>query len=323
MKTIFGLSNLKEKFKDTIVLIGVFDGMHRGHRYLIEKSVRTARALHKKTAAITFHPHPKGQPYLISLKHRLKVIEELGVNVCLVIRFSQQFAKSPPESFIRDTLVKFFHPLYVFVGDNFRFGYRAQGDAALLKRLGKLLGFQVRPVRELGAGRKKISSKRIRSLIRAGSLKKAEELLGRRVSVLGTVIKGESRGRILGYPTANIDPHHEVLPKPGVYAVKVLYKEKEYNGICNIGRRPTFTPPFLRGGNSYAKERAGFSSQEEPLNIEVHLFNFRKDIYGEDMEIQFIRKIRNEKKFPSPSSLASQLKKDSHTALQILRRSKG
>lgn len=300
MKTIFGLSNLKEKFKDTIVLIGVFDGMHRGHRYLIEKSVRTARALHKKTAAITFHPHPKGQPYLISLKHRLKVIEELGVSVCLVIRFSKQFAKSPPESFIRDTLVKFFHPLYVFVGDNFRFGYRAQGDVTLLKRLGKLLGFQVRPVRELGAGRKKISSQRLRGLIRAGSLKKAEELLGRRVSVLGTVIKGSSRGRILGYPTANIDPHHEVLPKPGVYAVKVLYNEKEYNGICNIGRRPTF------------------GSQEEPLNIEVHLFNFRKDIYGEDMEIQFIRKLRDEKKFPSPSSLAAQLKEDSRKALRLL-----
>lgn len=301
MKTIFGLSNLKEKFKDTIVLIGVFDGMHRGHRYLIEKSVRTGRALHKKTAAITFDPHPKGQPYLISLAHRLKLIKELGVSVCLVIRFSKQFAKSPPESFIRDTLVKFFHPLYVFVGDNFRFGYRAQGDVALLERLGKLHGFEVRPVRELGAGRKKISSKRIRSLIRAGSLKKAEELLGRRVSVLGTVIKGESRGRILGYPTANIDPHHEVLPKPGVYAVKVLYNEKEYNGICNIGRRPTF------------------SSQGEALNIEVHLFNFRKDIYAEDMEIQFIRKLRNEKKFPSLSSLAAQLKEDSRKALRLLR----
>ncbi|OGX42189.1 MAG: riboflavin biosynthesis protein RibF [Omnitrophica WOR_2 bacterium RIFCSPLOWO2_02_FULL_45_28] len=300
MKTIFGLSNLKEKFKDTIVMIGVFDGMHRGHRYLIERAVRAARALHKKTVAITFDPHPKGQPYLISLAHRLKVIAELGVSACLVIRFSQQFAKSPPESFIRDTLVKFFHPLYVFVGDNFRFGYRAQGDVALLKRLGKLLGFQVRPVRELGAGRKKISSQRIRSLIRAGSLKKAEELLGRRVSVLGTVIKGESRGRILGYRTANIDPHHEVLPKPGVYAVKVLYNEKEYNGICNIGRRPTF------------------NSQEEPLNIEVHLFNFRKDIYAEDMEIKFIRKLRDEKKFPSPSFLSIQLKEDSRNALRLL-----
>lgn len=307
MKTIFGLSNLKEKLKDTIVLIGVFDGMHRGHRHLIEKSVRAARALHKKTAVITFHPHPKGQPYLISLAHRLKLIEELGVSVCLVIRFSQQFANIPPESFIRDTLVKFFHPLYVFVGDNFRFGYRARGDVALLKRLGKLLGFQVRPVRELGAGRKKISSKRLRSLIRAGSLKKAGELLGRRVSVLGTVIKGESRGRILGYRTANIDPHHEVLPKPGVYAVKILYNKKEYKGICNIGRRPTFTPPFIGPG-----------SQEKPLNIEAHLFNFRKGIYGEDMEIQFIRKLRDEKKFSYPSSLAAQLKEDSRKALRLL-----
>lgn len=317
MKTIFGLSNLKEKFKDTIVLIGVFDGMHRGHRYLIEKSVRAGRALHKKTAAITFHPHPKGQPYLISLAHRLKVIEELGVSVCLVIRFSEQFANIPPESFIRDILVEFFHPLYVFVGDNFRFGYRAQGDVALLKRLGKLLGFQVKSVRELGAGRKKISSKRIRSLIRAGSLKKAEELLGRKVSVLGTVIKGESRGRILGYPTANIDPHHEVLPKPGVYAVKVLYNEKEYNGICNIGRRPTFTPFKTTARPKKIKRfQAGFSPQEEALSIEVHLFNFRKDIYAEDMEIRFIHKLRDEKKFPSPSSLSNQLKEDSRKALR-------
>ena len=318
MKTISGLSNLKEKFKDTVVLIGVFDGLHRGHRYLIEKSVCTARALHKKTACITFHPHPNGQPYLISLKHRLKLIEALGVNICLVIRFNRQFSKCLPESFVKDILVEFFHPFCVFVGKNFHFGSQAYGDVALLKRLGKFFGFTVRPVKELGAGRYKISSQRIRSLLAAGSLKKAEELLGRRVSVLGTVIKGSKRGRILGYPTANVDPHHEVLPKAGVYAVKVIYKEKEYKGVCNIGRRPTFAPSETIAQSSKRKGfLTGFGPQEEPLNIEVHLFNFRKDIYKEDIEIQFIQKLRDEKKFPSSVSLSNQIKKDSQMALPL------
>ena len=301
MKTIFGPRKLREAFEKTVVLIGVFDGLHRGHRYLIRKAVSLSRARNKKSVCVTFHPHPKKQPCLISLTHRLRLIEELGVDYCLVIKFNRRFSLVTAEDFVKDILVKFFHPEFIFIGENFRFGYQARGTVEVLKVLSGIFGFKVRAIKELSAEDKKISSRAIRHLIKAGELKEAQRLLGRRVSVLGTVISGAKRGRGLGYPTANINPHHEVLPASGVYAVKIFYREKEYRGICNIGTRPTFDNP------------------EDNQTIEAHLFNFKKNIYGQDLEIQFIRKIRDEKKFPGHSSLVEQIKKDHQKALRILR----
>ena len=301
MKTIFGPRKLREAFEKTVVLIGVFDGLHRGHRYLIRKAVSLSRARNKKSVCVTFHPHPKKQPCLISLTHRLRLIEELGVDYCLVIKFNRRFSLVTAEDFVKDILVKFFHPEFIFIGENFRFGYQARGTVEVLKALSGIFGFKVRAIKELSAEDKKISSRAIRHLIKAGELKEAQRLLGRRVSVLGTVISGAKRGRGLGYPTANINPHHEVLPASGVYAVKIFYREKEYRGICNIGTRPTFDNP------------------EDNQTIEAHLFNFKKNIYGQDLEIQFIRKIRDEKKFPGHSSLVEQIKKDHQKVLRILR----
>lgn len=317
MKTIFGPHKLKERFKKTVVLVGVFDGLHRGHRYLIQKAVSLSRALNKKSVCVTFHPHPKKQPCLISLTHRLKLIEALGVDYCLVIKFTRNFSQVKAEDFVKDILVKFFHPEFIFIGENFRFGSQARGTVEVLKSLSKTFGFKVQAVKELSAadfssdkrGRQKISSRGIRHLIKSGELKDARRLLGRRVSVLGTVISGAKRGRSLGYPTANINPHHEVLPANGVYAVKIFYREKEYRGICNIGKRPTFNNPEL----------VQLRLSQDTQTIEVHLFNFKKNIYGQDLEIQFIKKIRAEKKFPDCSSLAAQIQKDHHQALRILR----
>ena len=302
MKTIFGPSKLKKPLADTVVVIGVFDGLHQGHRYLIHKAVATAQKLKVKSVCVTFHPHPQGQPYLISLKHRLKLIAGLGIDYCVVIPFNKKFAHRKPESFVEDILVKLFHPVYIFIGKHFRFGYKAGGDVRLLASVGHQYGFKVSPVQELTICGRKASSQRIRMLISSGRLLQAEKILGRRVSVLGTVIKGSHRGRVLGYPTANINPHHEVLPKEGIYAVMVVYKSKEYKGLCYIGRRPTF------------------SVSEEAKTIEAHLFDFNKNIYGQDLEIQFIHKIRSERKFSSSISLISQIKKDQLVARQLLAR---
>lgn len=301
MQTIFGLAKIEQQFKDTVIVIGVFDGLHRGHRYLLQKALTAARNTHKKLVCITFHPHPLGEPYLISLTHRLKLIEALGVRHCVVIRFNKRFSRILAEEFIKGILVKLFHPLLIFVGENFRFGFKAKGTVALLKHFEKEYGYIVEPIKELRVHTQKISSHTIRSLIKSGKLKEAETLLGRRVSVLGTVIKGLKRGRMVGYPTANINPHHEVLPREGVYAVKVLYHKRTYNGLCNIGRRPTF------------------ASAIPAQTIEVHLFDFKKNIYGRDIEIQFVDRIRDEKKFPSIRFLGAQIRKDSHVALSILR----
>ena len=302
MKTISGLPNLKIRLKDTVVVVGVFDGLHRGHRYLMRKAVSLAGSSNKISVCITFHPHPQGEPYLISLKHRIKLIGELGFDYCLVISFNRAFRAVRARGFVEDILVKFFRPWRVLVGEDFRFGYKAQGGIKLLGNLAREFGFALEPVKKVRIAKKIISSRRIRSLIRAGRLKEAERFLGRRVSVLGTVIHGAKRGRILGYPTANINPHHEVLPKEGVYAVQVLYEGQEYGGLCNIGRRPTF------------------SAKDENKTIEAHLFGFKKDIYSKDLEIQFIQKIRDEKKFPRSSLLAQQIQKDSQKALNILKK---
>lgn len=301
MRTIFGLANLKNKFHGTVVVMGVFDGVHRGHRYLIKKALSASRNLNKKLVCITFYPHPKGEPCLISLKHRLNLIAQLGVSRCVVIRFSKSFSRISAQGFIKNILAKMFRPRLIFVGENFHFGYKASGTVRLLKHFEKDFGYKVRAVKELTLAGEKISSRALRALITSGQLKEAEKLLGRPVAVLGTVIKGIKRGRLIGYPTANINPHHEVLPKEGVYAVRVLYRKRKYNGLCNIGRRPTFCRAI------------------DSKTIEAHLFNFKKNIYGQDLEIQFVGKIRDEKKFPSLSSLAAQIHKDTLQAAYLLK----
>lgn len=301
MRTIFGLANLKNKLKGAVLVIGVFDGVHRGHCYLIKEALSAARNLNKKLVCITFYPHPKAEPCLISLKHRLNLIARLGVDICVVIRFGKSFARISAKDFISGTLVKIFRPRRIFVGENFRFGYRALGTARLLKHFEKDFGYKVQAVKELASAGEKIGSRVLRALITSGRIKEAERLLGRPVAVLGTVIKGQRRGRLVGYPTANINPHHEVLPKEGVYAVRIFYRKRKYNGLCNIGRRPTFCHSI------------------DSKTIEAHLFDFRKNIYGRDLEIQFAAKIRDEKKFPSLSSLSSQIHKDILKAVSLLK----
>lgn len=302
MKTISGLANLKFKsgLKKPVVVIGVFDGLHRGHRHLLSKAVATAKRVNRKSICLTFHPHPRGVPYLISLKHRLKLIESAGIDYTFVAHFTKEFARISAEDFVIRIIGAMLSASYVFVGKDFRFGHNMKGDVALLKEYGKRIGFKVVPVKELKVSGLLASSNAIRSLIKSGDLIKAERLLGRKVSVLGTVVPGLKRGRILGYPTANINPHHEVLPRCGVYAVKIILNDKVYSGICNIGRRPTF------------------SGSPGEQTIEAHIFNFKKDIYGEGLEIQFIRKIRSERKFSSSAHLIEQIRKDQKKALEIL-----
>lgn len=302
MKTISGLANLKDDSRNAVLIIGVFDGLHRGHRYLIKSAVSYAKLNDKKTLCITFYPHPQRRPCLISLKHRIKLIEELKVDYSLVINFNRRFSSLSPLSFVRDILVGLFHPWAIFVGEDFRFGHMAKGNVKLLKALSREFGYELKAVKKVKINSRIISSNRIRRLIRDGNLRAAKIFLGRNVSVLGTVKPGSKRGRILGYPTANIDPHHEVLPKEGVYAVKIIYAGKEYAGVCNIGIRPTF-----------------HNGSDSNKTIEAHIFNFKRNIYGQDMEIQFIRRIREERKFSGSPRLIKQIKEDSRRASRILR----
>lgn len=302
---MFNINKLKQ---GSVVSIGVFDGVHIGHKKIIADVVRTGRKLRSNSVVVTFNPHPLkvinpkySIPSIISLHHRLQLIESLGVDAAIVLNFTRSVSHLTPECFIKNILINRLHAKEVIVGENFYFGRRAKADARILKDIGKNFGLRVKIVRSVKKNGKVVSSSAIRQLITKGDLRKASALLGRPVSVLGTVVAGSKFARVLGYPTANINPHHEVIPPFGVYAVKVRFAGKFYKGLLNIGTRPTF-----------------FSSRDEEPTIEVHIFGFNKRIYGKEIEVLFVRKLRDEKKFKSIAPLIRQIKKDENRARQIL-----
>jgi riboflavin kinase/FMN adenylyltransferase len=299
MKIIYGINNIG-KIKKPVVALGVFDGVHRGHRRILKAAVHKARSIAGTSVVLTFWPHPQKQASLYSLEHRLRLIAELGIDICGVINFTPHFAAVPAEDFIKDILAKRIGAQYVYVGKDFRFGQKAQGDLDLLRKMGKEHGFRARGINIIKVNGRAISSTLIRRLIRQGKIKQAEKLLSRPVSILGTVIKGSAVGRILGFPTANIDPHHEVIPAAGIYAVRIIFKGKRLKGACYIGNRPSL------------------ELKNKKVNIEAHIFNFKKNIYGKYLEIQFVKRVRPDRKFSSLKLLTGQIRKDTLICRRLL-----
>lgn len=292
MKVIYGVRRIG-KFKSPVVALGVFDGVHRGHLRILKDTVRKARDIKGTSMVLTFWPHPQKEESLYSLEHRLRLIEGLGIDVCAVINFNKDFLKISAFDFVKKILVDRVGTSNIRVGRNFRFGKNAEGDIETLKRLSKQFNYKLKVFKMSRINDKPISSTCIRSLIKKGNLAMAQKLLMRPVSIMGTVIKGVSLARKLGYPTANINPHHEVIPPSGVYAVKIIFNDKKLKGICNIGIKPTFN-----------------RVPNPDIHIELHIFNFKENIYGKYLEIQFLGKIRNERKFKNPAALIKQIKKD-------------
>jgi riboflavin kinase / FMN adenylyltransferase len=286
MKIIHGINKIV-RFPRPVVAIGVFDGVHRGHRAILRAVVRKAKAIKGTSIVLTFWPHPQKEESLYSLEHRLRLFEGLGIGVCVLINLNRGFSGMSAEDFIENILVRRLAPACIYVGSNFRFGRGAKGDVGVLKSH----NLRVRAFEVLKNCGRPISSTYIRKVIRQGNLPLAKKLLARPVGILGTVIRGKSLGRKLRFPTANIEAHHEVIPPDGIYAVNVFMGKSKFKGACYIGSRPTF-------GNGKAR------------NIEVHILNFNKNIYGAHLEIQFIKKIREDKKFSSTVLLAKQIKKD-------------
>ncbi|MDD5561181.1 MAG: riboflavin biosynthesis protein RibF [Candidatus Omnitrophica bacterium] len=294
-------TNKIPKFNNPVVALGVFDGLHRGHRKILQCAVRKARKIKGTSIALTFSPHPQKKKSLYSLKHRLRLISELGVEVCIVINFSPSFAKMSATDFIAKILVKKIRSRFIYIGENFHFGKGASGDYRLLAKYAKENNFIVKIFTVIKSDGRPISSTAIRNLINNSEIKEAERLLGRKVSVLGSVIRGSRIARALGFPTANINPHHEIIPPAGIYAVRVIFSGKQYNGICYIGSRPTVCV------------------RKEPLHVEVHIFGFHKKIYGRFLEIQFVKLIRPDKKFASLKDLSIQIKRDIISCRKILK----
>lgn len=305
MKIIYGVNNIR-KLKNPVVAIGVFDGVHRGHRKILKCAVDKAQEIGGTSVVLTFWPHPQKEKSLYSLEHRLRLIAELGIDVCIVVNFSIHFAGMTRECFVKEILAAKIGAAYVYVGNNFRFGKNAKGDLTYLKKLGKVYDFKARGFNIIRVNGRQVSSTLIRGLIKKGRIQEAGSLLDRSVSILGTVIRGRAIGRILGYPTANINPHHEVIPALGIYAVRIILANNTLKGACYIGVRPTINSRCLAHG---AKKK---------INVEAHIFNFNKNIYGKYLEIQFVKLIRPDKKFSSLTLLTQQIKKDVSAAKKIL-----
>jgi riboflavin kinase/FMN adenylyltransferase len=297
------------KTSKSIVTIGVFDGVHIGHRAVIKKIVGRARDVGAMSIVVTFDPHPlkvlgarRLAPSLMSLKHRVSTIESLGVDKVIVMRFDKRLSGMAPDGFIKNIIQKKLNAGEIFVGEDFCFGSGAVADIGALKRIGETAGLKVHPVKAVKRNGQVISSSEIRRLIVAGRIREASKLLGRPFSVLGTVVSGAKLARVLGYPTANINPHHEAIPPSGVYAVRVKLNKRLLKGVMNIGVRPTF---YDHGRDA------------EP-SIEVHIFGFHGSIYGRDMEIVFVKRMRAEKKFNTIDSLIEQVRKDEKAAKRLL-----
>ncbi|MFA5100083.1 MAG: riboflavin biosynthesis protein RibF [Candidatus Omnitrophota bacterium] len=299
MRVIHDLNDIR-RVSNAVVAIGVFDGVHRAHRTIIKAAIERARRIGGSAVVVTFWPHPRGQESVYSLEHRLRLFEQLGVGLCVVLPFTRSFARLSPEAFANKIICGCLKARAVYVGGNFRFGRGAAGDASDLSRLLKPCGVTVRVFKMLKTHGTIVSSSYIRQLISRGKLAAARKLLMRPVSVYGHVVHGTGRGTRLGFPTANIDPHHEISPPSGIYAVRVLFNGTKAKGICYIGTRPTF-----RRSNACP-------------SIEVHILRFKKSLYGKYLEAQFIKKIRNDKAFESPEALVGQIKRDIIKAKKIL-----
>jgi len=307
MKVVHTFAELSGVADKVCIAIGVFDGVHLGHQAVIRAAMEDAKACGGTAVALTFDPHPmrvlapdKAPPLLTSTEHKLALIETLEMPVCLLVPFTMEFAQTEPEAFL-DQLQKATKKLQtICVGHAFRFGHNRKGDVQTILEFGKQRGVRVDVIPPVTANGETISSTTIRKAIAVGDLAKAERMLGRPFSVLGTVEAGDRVGRKLGYPTANLNPHNEFLPPNGVYAVRALYGRQRLSGIVNIGVRPTIAANAI------------------DRRLELHVLDFSDDLYGKAIEVLFVQKLRDEQKFDSPETLKAQISRDANEARRIL-----
>ncbi len=283
--------------------IGVFDGVHLGHQAVISTSAKAARAAGGTPVVITFDPHPvkvlrpENAPHLLTAtQHKIALIRGLGVEHLLVVHFDREFAQTPPEEFVRQ-LVEHAQPLrQICVGHEWSFGKNRAGNLALLKKLGAEHDFEVIGIQPVAVNGAVVSSTSIRAAVEQGDFAKATEMLGREYTILGTVKKGAQLGRELGFPTANLSAHSEQFPPNGVYAAEAILGGRTMRGVVNLGYRPTIE-----------------AAKPERL-LELHLFELHEEIYGEDVEVRFVRYLRAEQKFSSLDELKAQIARDVEAA---------
>jgi len=305
MRIVRGLPSVPPERRPSAVALGVFDGVHLGHRAILGAAVAHARASGAPAVACTFEPHPFEvlQPQraplpITTLDERLELIAHCGVDATVVLAFTRELAAVEPEAFVKDVLVERLAARQVVVGFNHRFGRAARGDAALLRELGTRHGFSVDVIEPLAIDGVPVSSTAIRAALGRGDLDGAARMLGRAYTLPGTVVAGAGRGRTLGFPTANVAPDRPVLVAPGVYACSLEVAGQPRRAVVNVGVRPTFG--------------------EDTLAVEAYLLDFSGDLYGQTVRLVFVSRVREERRFPSVDALRAQIADDVETARRRL-----
>ncbi len=309
MEIFRDIANVK-RLENAVLTVGTFDGLHLGHQFIVEKLKNRAEFLNAQTTLVTFNPHPQivlkspDKPdlkILTTVDEKIEILRTFDIDRLLVIEFTHEFSKTTPVEFVKKVLYETVGFKEMVTGHDHAFGKDRQGDFETLKKLAQELEFSVTELGPFKIEEDLVSSTKIRTLLLGGDIKSANKLLGRNYFVNGKIVGGEGRGRDLNFPTANIelDSGDKLIPGDGVYAVYAFLGSKKVAGMMNIGVRPT----FVSGARV----------------MEVNLFDFHETIYGRKIKIEFVDRIRDEKKFSGPDELVAQLKKDQERSLNILR----
>jgi riboflavin kinase/FMN adenylyltransferase len=311
MQVIRSLEEIEQPFQRAVLTVGNFDGVHLGHQALFHTVTEKAEAIGGTSVAMTFQPHPMKvirpgyhPPLITLLEQKIELIERADLEVLVIVPFTRTFASLTPREFVEDILIRKVGMAAMVVGSDYTFGKYRAGNVRQLRNFSELFDFElivadwIQIVKE---NSKRISSTKIRELVTAGRVDKAPDLLGRYYQIRGRVTTGRDRGgKLLGFPTANINLQDELCPGSGIYAVTVERNHRIYDGVANIGYSPTF--------------------DDNLFTIEVHILDFDENIYGEKIRINFIQRIRDEKKFAGVTELSDQIRKDVEAARRILAR---
>lgn len=306
MKIIRGIANIKNQISQCVLTLGNFDGVHLGHQQLINHLITQGKRLNLPTVVMLFEPQPleffcpdNAPSRLTSFQEKVILIEKLGIDYIIAVPFNQTFAKMSADDFIQDWLINKLQAKYIAIGDDFRFGYERKGDINLLEHYAQTNGFMVESIPTFVFDHLRVSSTAVRKALSNNDFQLAHCLLGRNYAITGRVVHGNALARQLGFPTANIHLHRKKPALQGVYLVKVKNScsQQSYHGIANIGIRPTI--------------------EGKKAILEVNLFDFSGDLYGQYLDVTFIKKLRDEKKFNSLTELKEQITQDVCTAKKI------
>jgi riboflavin kinase/FMN adenylyltransferase len=295
-------------FKNAVVTVGTFDGVHLGHKTILREVVAHARNVQGESVLVTFDPHPRkllfpDQPLgiITPLSHKIELVMAEGIEHVVVVPFTKEFSMLTAQEYIARFLIGIFHPHSIIIGYDHHFGHDRKGNLKMLEEYAEEYNYQLIEIPPRLIEEAAISSTKIRKALETGRVDEAAAMLGRNYSIKGTVMHGNKLGRTLGYPTANLEPldNDQVIPAIGIYAITAMYSGNEYNGMLSIGYNPTVT-------------------DKKELRIEANLFDFSADIYDEPLELFFVQRLRDEQKFSSLDDLIQQLHRDKEDTMTVL-----